>query len=1366
MGDVTAVMMDVITEKSGHVVTPMAVSVCLTPAAPAPLPTPYPVIGSSSDGIIDPPMRTKINGAAIGTVGSCIKDCHGNEPGTLKEVVSLNTTGPCFIIMGAPIVLCELGMMGITGSPCISNKAITAGAPANASDASGTGGPGGGGGGGGGSGGDASGTQGPSGGGGSGGSDTNSGAAGPGASSGAAAEHQCQNGHPVDLVTGNVVDVAIDLELPGFIPFVWKRSYSSARRTDDTATLGPGWAHPFEQRITEGEAVITLREAEGREVYFAKIKSGESTFHRKERMTLHRDAEDRFRVEQHDALRTLDFASVAQGGPFLLRAVRDGHDNALTLHYDGARLTHVMDSVGREIRVVVRRGRVTRLEVRAEGMLAQWVDYEYGPTGCLTRIVDALGHFDELEYDRHKRMVAATIKTGLRFQYEYEENTGRCKKTWGPKGLYAIELETDLAQKLTFVHGEEPKVIAWNDLGLATRESLPDGTVIEEAAYDEDGNLIARTNGAGEGIQLWYDARGNRIREVDANGNVYAWEYDAHDMPARQIDPAGLVTEFTHDAHDALIGVRYPSGLTYSITRDRRGRATEVLESGVVTSRLEYDGAGNVIAETNARGARTTYAYDALGRPVSRKDSLGRVTYVTYDRLGRILSLRLPDGGVVQQAFDPRGRLVRQVDPIGRTTAMEWGGMGVLTRLTQPDGRAWSFAYTSQERLREVKNPRGEAYSFAHDGIGRLVEERTFDGRALAYARGPGGRVERVDYPDKTWRAFGYDRLGNPLRDEASDGSAVTFRRDQRGRVLAAELEEDGHRIETALERDFLGRVTAERQGDRAVRYGYDVRGSRVERIMPDGQKTRYAYDGEGRLSAVDHEGYELTITRDDGGRDVQRAGPGGVAINSSYDAVDRLIEQRAVAPSPEAGLPSVLVQRQWQHDRDGRVTRVDDARWGTTRYVYDRADQLLSALTGNHAEVFRYDPGGALVSALEGLDARGADWKTAPGNRLEQTATAKYTYDKRGRRTVKLALDGAGSGGGGDVTTYRWDARDRLREVTLPDGRRVEMTYDAFGRRLRKEVHAADAAESHARPETTEFVWEGDAIAADLRGGRGARTFVRSPNGSLEVLLQAERGEVYLYVNDPLGMPMELVDARGRLAWSARHSVWGQVLSTQTDALAERTGARAVDTPFRHLGQYADEETGLTAARYRYFDPEVGRWLSPDPIGLRGGRDMYGFDGCPTIHVDPLGLSTTTGAAHPVDQAAAAASWQGKGDYPGVDQWQNGTLKKGTIVYGGLDKDGNPSGFFIPQEALDASGGSKKALWEGLQVKENPKYGYRDHLGAFMVTEDTPAAFGDQTLANPQFGKGGLGQIYTTNYGPGSNLQRVPGPGGTVPLH
>jgi hypothetical protein len=119
---VTAVMMDCIHEKSGHSFAPLAVSVCTTPAAPSPIPVPYPVVSNSGEGVKDAPVRTKMCGAKIITVGACFKCCHGNEPGTLKEVVSANTGGPAFIVMGAPIVFVELGMAGITGSPGFLNK--------------------------------------------------------------------------------------------------------------------------------------------------------------------------------------------------------------------------------------------------------------------------------------------------------------------------------------------------------------------------------------------------------------------------------------------------------------------------------------------------------------------------------------------------------------------------------------------------------------------------------------------------------------------------------------------------------------------------------------------------------------------------------------------------------------------------------------------------------------------------------------------------------------------------------------------------------------------------------------------------------------------------------------------------------------------------------------------------------------------------------------------------------------------------------------------------------------------------------------------------------------------------------------------
>ncbi|MEO5731921.1 MAG: RHS repeat-associated core domain-containing protein, partial [Byssovorax sp.] len=815
------------------------------------------------------------------------------------------------------------------------------------------------------------------------------------------------------------------------------------------------------------------------------------------------------------------------------------------------------------------------------------------------------------------------IKTGVRFQYEYEANTGRCKKTWGPKGLYAIELRTDKAAKTTHVDGEEPRIITWNEQGLATREALPDGTILEESAYDEDGLLIAKVNGAGEGEQSWYDERGNRVQTVDAAGNTTSTEYE-DDLPRKLVTPDGLVTEYFYDARGALTVVATPSGQRYSLTYDDRGRMTGLADAAGLIQGFEHDQQHNLIAEIDARGARTVYSHDTMGRPVSRTDALGRVTRLSYDRLGRRLAVRLPDGSMTQSAYDARGRVLRSTDQLGHVTSYEYGGMGVLSRLIQPDGRAWSFKHTSKERVQEIKNPRGEAYTFSYDEVGRAISETSFDGRTIEYHYAASGRVDRIGYPDGTSRAFAYDRLGKLIHDTAPDGK-VTCERDRLGRLVGATLEEQGHQIVTRFQLDALGRVVCEAQGDRRIDLAYDAWGRRSERRLPNGS-TRYTYDAADALVGVEHEGQKLVFERDALGREMRRGDSRGqVSIQQTYDVMDRLIEQRVAAVSPGGGIPAILVQRQYGYDAAGKVKRIDDGRWGGTSYTYDEADRLLDARRESQREAFRYDAAGALVSLLEGLDPpKRAGWEIAPGNTLTRTEEAKYSYDERGRRIARLDLKARDSRGEGAVTRYTWDSSDHLREVELPEGTRIRMTYDAFGRRIRKAIVLPDGTVAR----TVEFLWDGDTIAADFDSVRGPRGFVHAPGTQLP-LLQAEQGKVFTYVNDHLGTAKELIDPTGQVAWSAAHSAWGELQDSYIAPALATDQKRRIESPFRMLGQFADEETGLHSTRYRFFDPEVGRWCSPDPLGLLGGNDLFGFEGSPTVEVDPLGLAGKKGSPH-----------------------------------------------------------------------------------------------------------------------------------------
>lgn len=1019
---------------------------------------------------------------------------------------------------------------------------------------------------------------------------------------------------PVDLASGRVVESEVDLSLPGVIPLLWERHYSSASALARTSLGRGGWTHSLEQWIAQDEEGVVLRDQEGRDVYFPAIAPGESIFHRPDRLTLTALDSGSFTIYDHASRLTRHFSPASPGGKALLSSIRDAHGNAITLDYVGERLCRVVDTAGRELRVKsTSGGRIVRVEVWADERLEQWVDYTYAKMGELASAADALGHAERYEYDDDHRMTKKTLKNGVSFYYAYDEKTGWCNRSWGDDGLHTGEIKPDLENRITVLTGDEPRVLHWNQDGLVVREETPDGILIKTSEYDGDQYLVAESNGAGETTRYEYDARGNKVKEIDPAGNVTEWHYE-DDLPTIVVRADGLSTRYEHDARGSLVEARYPTGAGYALSYDDRGRLRTVREGDRLVQELAYDARHDVVEEVDARGAKTEYAYDRLGRAVSRTDALGRRTSIEYDLLGQPLGVHRPDGTVARSAYDALGNPVRTTNALGQVTEMEYSGTGVLAKLKQPDEREWTFKYTPSEKLRRITNPRGEEYEFVYDTAGRVTEEATFDGRTLRYRYSAAGRLDRIDYPDGSFRAFSHDPLGNVLEEESTDGP-IHFQRDRMGRLLGAVVEQDGKRVLTLFERDRFGRVVAETHGDRTLRYEHDARGRRTARVMPDGATTRYAYDALDELVGVEHDGRKLVLQRDLLGRETARGdAEGRVSIQSGYDAMDRLAEQRVAVPQPGGGAPAVAVQRRWRYDALGRVDRIDDARWGATAYRYDAIGQLVEARRGAHREVFEYDAAGSIHKMLGGLDSgprEGGEelWEIAPGNLLKRTERAEYAHDRRGRRIAKQELR---EGERGDKTEYVWDCRDRLREVELPSGEKVVFAYDAFGRRTQKGVVAAGGGEARS----VDFLWDGDVLAADLDSERGARCFVHEP-GTFVPLLQAEQGEVLSYVNDHLGMPKELIDESGRVAWSAAHSAWGRVTETRRDPAARR-----VESPFRLLGQYADGETGLCYTRFRYFDAAVGRWCSPDPLGIEGGNNVHAFDDSPTVGVDPFGLA------------------------------------------------------------------------------------------------------------------------------------------------
>ena len=316
---------------------------------------------------------------------------------------------------------------------------------------------------------------------------------------------------------------------------------------------------------------------------------------------------------------------------------------------------------------------------------------------------------------------------------------------------------------------------------------------------------------------------------------------------------------------------------------------------------------------------------------------------------------------------------------------------------------------------------------------------------------------------------------------------------------------------------------------------------------------------------------------------------------------------------------------------------------------------------------------GGYLQGILDSVDKlRGHNaWSIGRGNLLQQRSTPdgwliNYENDDRGRRT-KMVEHGAGES---KTTVYHWDHRDRLRDVELPDGSMARYMYDVFGRRVKKEIVPPEwrdmkevftkagelgdekltGGAAGAGGDGVCVGWRRDVRGAErCLGGPGAekgkreayaptwtRVHVHAPGG-LTPWLQQEGGEVFTVVCNHLGQPRELVDARGRVAWAAAHSAWGSVVEVVRDEGAAGA-ADGVESPWRLLGQYADAESGLCYTRYRYFDADTGRWLSRDPLGIAGGRDLLGFNGAPSVEVDAWGLACDNSHYETREEALNAA--------------------------------------------------------------------------------------------------------------------------------
>lgn len=784
---------------------------------------------------------------------------------------------------------------------------------------------------------------------------------------------------------------------------------------------------------------------------------------------------------------------------------------------------------------------------------------------------------------------------------------------------------------------------------------------------------------AGVTVMSWtqkFSASGRDTGTVDADNKSTSVEYNDPANPllaTRLVDKNGKATSYTYDQFGNVLSVTTPRNVTtvytYDYTAFALGRLTKVKEgtkpattfeyfepsgllksvsspspmgTGTATTSYTYDALGNVLSVTrpgnNAAGQiitvynyttdgsytqsakagqpltatdnlghKTHLRYDAQGRLASRTDALGHETNATYNLAGQLEEVTSPATG---QSGAGRSRVVKSYLYAGgpptsvtlydesnvqaRQVSYGYGVEGEVLSVSGSTEPA-SYTYDALYRLKTLKDGKNNTTTYNYDGVGNVSSVQMPGGETIQFPLyDPSGRVlRRIDGNGVTTN-YSYDDPENLLTDiqyPATPGLNVYFGYDAYGR-RASMTDGAGSHAYTYGDLDELKSATTTYTGlpARTLTYQYNSDGSRQSMATPAGTFA-YTYDGAGYLSGLTNPLSEATSwERDANGRVLNQYLANGAWTTYTHNAAGQLT---GLTNSDSVG--AILSQfGSIAYDGAGNRTQLTasfpGSAWlgGVTDYQYDGKDQLTQEQTtrgGGLADTFGYDAAGNPTSFRSQAKAYNAN---------NQRTGAGYAHDHNGNPTTY----------GG--TSLSFDPENRLTSY----GAAMTAGYRGDGLRAWKE-----SAQGR-----TYYLYDGTLPVVELDAA-GAVTAANTFGGAALVSRRSGTQSTF-YAFDPQGSVSQRMDAGGAV-----------VSSHLFDAHGGELTAPGGD-PFGYgaqWGYYTDRETGLQLLTHRYYDPQAGRFLTRDPIGYRGGINLYAYvTNSPTGFIDPYGFDKFTLPAEP----------------------------------------------------------------------------------------------------------------------------------------
>ena len=850
--------------------------------------------------------------------------------------------------------------------------------------------------------------------------------------------------------------------------------------------------------------------------------------------------------------------------------------------------------------------------------------------GGLKRVVKkehADGSITRSEYDEAGRLKAQTDAAGRRTEYSLHMASGAVTAVTGPDGR-------------TVRYG-------YNSQRQVTSVTYPDG-LRSSREYDEKGRLTAETSRSGETMRYSYDDPASELPTgiEDATGSTKQMAWSRYGQLLAFTDCSGYTTRYEYDRYGQQIAVHREEGISTYSSYNPRGQMVSQKDAQGRETRYEYSAAGDLTATVSPDGKRSTTEYDKRGRPVSVTEG-GLTRSMGYDAAGRITVLTNENGSQSTFRYDPVDRLTEQRGFDGRTQRYQYDLTGKLTQ-SEDEGLITLWHYDASDRIthRTVNGDPAEQWQYdehgwlttlshtseghrvsvhyGYDDKGRLTGERQTvenpeTGELLwqhetkhAYnEQGLANRFQADSLPPVEWLTYGSGYLagmklgGTPLveytRDRLHRETVRSFG-SMAGSNAAYKLTST-YTPAGQLQSQHLNSLVYDRD------YGWNDNGDLV-RISGPRQTREYGYSATGRLESVRTLAPDLDI------RIPYATDPAGNRLPDPELHPDSTL---TVWPDNRIAEDAHYVYR---HDEYGRLTektdripagviRTDDER--THHYHYDSQHRLVFYTRIQHGE--------PLVES-------------------------RYLYDPLGRRMAKRVwrrerdLTGWMSlSRKPEVTWYGWDG-DRLTTVQT-DTTRIQTVYQpgSFAPLIRIETDNGEREKAQCRSLAEKLQQEGSedghgvVFPAELVGlldrleGEIRANCVSSESrqwlaqcgltverlaAQIEPVYLPER-KIHLYHCDHRGLPLALISEDGNTAWSAEYDEWGNQLNEENP--------HHLHQPYRLPGQQYDKESGLYYNRHRYYDPLQGRYITPDPIGLRGGWNMYQYPLNPIQVIDPMGL-------------------------------------------------------------------------------------------------------------------------------------------------